>query len=156
MSHDHQDRVAERPGHMCAAYGCPMIGTSSASTQGTSEWWCFAHFGKDVGAYQRITVELNALAWLSDAVRDVRIIRAGTPESKAAMALLKHNFELNGRKDLLVRDDENRGQWLLRLETELGRMISDAVRPAPRQKPIVQAEDTGSFSRVGFDMPEPA
>lgn len=156
MSNTHEDRVAERPGHLCAAYGCPLLGTSSASTQGTSEWWCFAHFGANVGSYQAITSTLRTAEWLSSAVFDVRTMQPGSNESRAAMSRIRHDFELNGRRDLLIGDHERRGQWLVRLETELRALIAAAVTPPPRQAPIIPTVDSGTFGRVEFDLPEMA
>lgn len=158
MSHDHNDRVAERPSHLCAAYGCPLLGTSSASTQGTSEWWCFAHFGANVGSFQTITNVIREAEWLSQAIVDVRTMRPGTHESRAAMARIKHDLELQGRHDLLFQahghDHERRPQWLVRLETELRAVISAAVQPPPRQSAIVPTVDSSTFGRVEFDIPE--
>jgi hypothetical protein len=156
MSHDHNDRVAERATHLCAAYGCPLLGTSSSSTQGTSEWWCFAHFGANVGGFQTITSIIREVEWLSQAIVDVRTMRPGTHESRAAMARIKHDLELAGRHDLLLQDHERRPQWLVRLETEMRALISAVIQPPPRQSPIAQTVDSNTFGKVEFDLPEMA
>lgn len=152
MSHTHDDRVADRPGHLCAAYGCPLIGTSSSSTTGSTDWWCFAHFGADIGRAQTITSEINRLSWLAAAARDVRMHKPGTKDSKAAFALIEHELTQHQRTDLLWDRTESRIQWLSRLEGEVLRLLGEHIRPAPVQGEIA-AQSTGSFDRVSFDMP---
>lgn len=152
MSHDHNDRVAERPNHLCAAYGCPLHGSMSTSTQGTTDWYCFAHFGKDPGRTQGITAELRRLDWLANAVRDVRD-RDVNPNYGSAFQRIEHDFKLAQRKDLLWTSPESDAQWMVRLERELEQLLSGPVNvPAPRQKPLT-TQDTGTFNRVGFDLP---
>lgn len=154
MSHTHEDRVADRPGHLCAAYGCPLIGSMCTSTQGSTDWWCFAHFGADIGRYQSITSELNRLNWLACAARDVRMFdRIGTPESKAAFALIEHELELHKRPDLQWNRIERRYQWMERLEAALRTELIEVIKPIPRQETIVTEQSARSFERVGFDMP---
>lgn len=153
MSHSHDDRVAERPNHLCTAYGCPLLGSMSASTTGTSEWWCFAHFGKDVGQYQGITAELRRLEWLAKAITDVRT-RERNPNYGAAFQRLEHDFKLAQRKDLLWTSPETDEQWMIRLERELGVMLSGRTAPASIQRPLIPAtQDTGSFTRIAITMP---
>lgn len=153
MSHTHADRVAERPSHLCAAYGCPLIGTSTGSTSGSSEWWCFAHHGADVGRYQAITSELNRLSWLAAAARDVRFHKPGTDDSKAAFALIEHELEQHKRPDLKWNRFEKRDRWLERLEAEIRTQLADVIQPAPKQAPLGVEQPGSPFSRVAFDMP---
>jgi hypothetical protein len=151
MTHTHDDRVADRPSHLCAAYGCPLIGTSTASTIGGSEWWCFAHFGADVGRYQAITSELNRLRWLSAAARDVRFHdKSGTEASRAAFALIENELTQHQRPDLLWDRTEKRTRWLERLEAALKTELADVMHSVPKQ---VAGQPAGTFSRVEFDMP---
>jgi hypothetical protein len=155
MSHTHADRIADRPRHLCAAYGCPLTGTSSTSTSGSDEWWCFAHFGLDYGQVQAATTEVNRVPWLAAAaqdVRDVNRVKPGTPESKAAFALIEHELTLHGRKDLLLIQGESRRQWLNRLEGALLAIVRESVKPPPVQL-TVATENVNTFGRVGFDMP---
>lgn len=154
MSHSHDERIAQRPHHLCAAYGCPLHGTSSTHTTGTAEWWCFAHFRADVGSYQRITAELRRLDWLANAITDVRD-RDVNPNYGAAFQRIEHDLALAQRKDLLWTSPETDAQWMVRLERELEQLLRGDARPAPVQKPLI-TQDTGSFTRVGFDVPEPA
>jgi hypothetical protein len=114
---------------MCTAYGCPMLGTMSPSTGG-GDWFCFAHFGKDVGRFQRITSELHRVKWLIAAISDIRN-RAHT-NYYAALERIQHDFTLAQRKDLLmVPKSENDEQWLIRLERELVAMLAE---PPPQQQ----------------------
>lgn len=155
MTHSHEDRIAERPRHLCAAYGCPLTGTSATSTSGSDEWWCFAHFGLDYGQVQAATSEINRLAWLAAAARDVRDvtrIKPGTDESRAAFTLIAKELTLHGRKDLLLADGENRRQWLARLELALLSMVRESVKPAP-QFLMAAKQHESTFGKVGFDMP---
>lgn len=151
MTHTSDDRIAERPGHLCAAYGCPLLGSMSASIQGASEWWCFTHFGKDVGAYQRITAELRRLDWLANAITDVRN-RDVNPNYPAAFQRIEHDLVLAQRSDLLWTSPETDMQWMVRLERELEQLLRGDARPAPAQQPLI-AQDTGSFTRVTIEMP---
>lgn len=152
MSHTHEDRIADRPPHLCAAYGCPLIGTSTASTSGSSEWWCFAHFGADVGRFQSITTEINRLSWLACAARDVRMHKPGTEASRAAFALIEHELAMHQRKDLLWNRMETRMQWLLRLEASLLAMVQANLPAVAEQLPLPN-KNVGNFGKVEFDMP---
>lgn len=127
MTHAHSDRVAKRDHCMCAAYGCPLLGTMSGSTGGGT-WWCFAHFGKDVGRFQRITAELHRLKWLLKAISDIRT-REQHVDYNAAFQRIEHDFALAQRKDLVWTTPETIEQWLVRLERELLTMLSDAPEP---------------------------
>lgn len=165
MSHSHEDRVADRPPHMCSAYGCPLIGSMTSSTQGSTEWWCFAHFGASAGQFQAITSELRSLEWLSQAVHDVRFHdKPGTEASRRAFALIEHQLQLHKRPDLLWRrpsDDgtvpgEKRYRWLERLEAALKGALNDAgvLDPSSFQAKLpIGGGAPSTFTQVGFDMP---
>ncbi|MES2346272.1 MAG: hypothetical protein V4641_01755 [Pseudomonadota bacterium] len=117
-----------RPG-MCTAYGCPLLGTLSASTAG-GDWWCFAHHGKDVGRFQRITADLHRLKWLIQAISDVRT-REQHVDYPAAFQRIEHDFILAQRKDLLWTTPESVEEWLIRLERELTTMLAE---PPPQKQ----------------------
>ena len=125
----HPNRTASRPG-MCTAYGCPLLGTLSTSTGGTSAWWCFAHFGKDPGQLQRITGELHRVKRLLNAISDIRT-REQHQDYPAAFQRIEHDFTLAQRKDLLWTTPETVEQWLVRLERELAAMLAE---PPPQQQ----------------------
>lgn len=160
--HTHEDRVAERPAHMCAAYGCPLIGSMATSTTGTNEWWCFAHFGANVGRYQAITSEMNRLRWLAMAVHDVRFHdKPGTAESRAAFQLIERELTAHKRPDLLwKRPDadrpmgEKRYLWLERLENALRAELDDVLDPKSFEPSLpIGGGEPAAFEKVGFDMP---
>jgi len=134
MSHTKADRIAERPTHLCAAYGCKLLGTMSASTAG-GEWWCFAHFGKDIGRAQGITAEIRRLDWLSNAINDVRN-RDNHADYAAAFERISHDLVLAQRSDLRWTEGEDEAQWLARLETELAQLLAASFKPPPRQQPL--------------------
>ena len=163
MSHTHEDRVADRPQHLCAAYGCPLIGSMCSSTSGSTEWWCFAHFGANPGRFQAITSELHRLRWLAMAVHDVRFHdKPGTPESRAAFNLIESELQLHKRPDLLWQrpepgkpfTGEKRYRWLERLEAALETELGDVLDPSSYQASLPIGGGTpSSFDKVGFDMP---
>lgn len=137
MSHTHADRVPSRPG-MCAAWGCPLLGSMSTSTAGTSSWWCFAHFGRDVGRFQRITSELHRLKWLISAISDVRL-HDQHQDYNAAFERICHDFALAQRKDLVWTSPETAEQWLIRLERELTLMLAEPPAPVQEALPLAPA-----------------
>ncbi|HAV37438.1 MAG TPA: hypothetical protein DCX52_13980 [Massilia sp.] len=163
MTHTHEDRVADRPAHLCAAYGCPLIGSMCSSTSGSTEWWCFAHFGATPGQFQAITSEMHRLRWLAMAVHDVRYHdKPGTEASRAAFQLIERELKAHGREDLLwIRPDgqhqgEKRYRWLERLEAALKASLDGAgvLNPSSYQAALpIGGGDKSSFSKVGFDMP---
>lgn len=127
MTRTHADRVAKRDPCMCSAYGCPLLGTMSGSTGGGS-WWCFAHFGKDVGRFQRITSELHRVKWLLKAISDIRT-RDQHADYAAAFQRIEHDFTLAQRKDLLWTAPETVEEWLARLDRELLAMLAEPPEP---------------------------
>lgn len=151
MTHTHEDRVANRPAHLCAAYGCPLVGTSTSSTSGSDEWWCFAHYGLDYGQVQAATSEINRVSWLAEACNAVRRHAPNTPGSREAFALIQHELTLHQRKDLLPIANETRKAWLNRLEGTLLAMVREVAKPAVQL--LVGEKSAKSFGKVEFDMP---
>ena len=43
----------------CAAYGCPMSGTLSTSTNGSHSFYCHFHFGVDSSDWGNITLRIK-------------------------------------------------------------------------------------------------
>lgn len=121
----------------CTAYGCPLLGTLSASTAG-GNWWCFAHHGKDVGQFQRITSDLHRVKWLLKAISDVRT-RDQHADYPAAFQRIEHDFALAQRKDLLWTEGETVEQWLVRLEKELVTMLAEPPPPVQDALPLATA-----------------
>lgn len=162
MTHTHEDRIADRPAHLCAAYGCPLIGSMCSSTSGSTEWWCFAHFGATAGRFQMITNEMRRLQWLSMAVHDVRFHdKPGTQASRAAFATIERELTAHGRPDLLwIRPNEEqplgekRWRWLERLEAALKTELADVLNASNDQAALpIAGGSVGTFEKVGFDMP---
>lgn len=132
MSHNHDDRVADRPGYLCAAYGCPMIGTMSASTSG-GDFMCCLHFGKEPNELQAITVEINRNLWLAEAIRDIRC-SARNPGWRETYQKIINDLTVAGRDDLMPKHD-GLIAWMVRLETELLAQVK-AAAPASVQQPL--------------------
>lgn len=155
MTQTHEDRIAERQPHQCAAYGCPMEGSASLSTSGTGgEWWCMVHFGADACNYQAISAELNRLHWLVCIVRDIRQFGPRMPGSRKAFALIQTSLTLEKREDLKLLPDERRSHWLMRLEDDLRRLVQENVSlRMPTQQAFVTEQPADTFAKVGFDMP---
>jgi len=154
MSHTHDDRVAEHDPRYCAAYGCPMLGTMSTSTNGSSEWWCFAHFGKDAGMLQRLTVEINRREWLAKAITDIRT-GYWSPDWPTVFKAVQHDFAMEQRNDLRYGGsdkDTTVWRWVARLEAELQAMCNATFTKPPRQE---RMPDLG-LQRVQLDVPIPA
>lgn len=70
-----EDRTAERPHYLCAAYSCPLLGVMTESTRGGDDWLCFCHFGIEAGERDPITYELHRMEWLCSAITDLRTHR---------------------------------------------------------------------------------
>lgn len=163
MTHTHEDRIADRPQHLCAAYGCPLIGSMSSSTSGSTEWWCFAHFGVQGAQLQAITSELHSLEWLAQAVHDVRFHdKPGTEASRRAFQAIERALIGHGHPELLwQRPDgsqpgEKRYRWLERLEAALKTMLDQAgvLNPSSYQATLpIGGGAPSTFQQVGFDMP---
>lgn len=149
-----------KPSCYCAAHGCPLLGTMANSTNGASEWWCFIHFGKDVGRLQQITVEINRRAWLAKAITDLRMAY-GTDQWADTYKLAKHELAMQQRNDLQIRPEadaktwegrsESVGRWIQRLESELQSMCSATFTRPPKQARMAIDEP---LQRVQIPMPE--
>lgn len=104
----------------CKAWACPMLGTMSRSTSGTSEWFCFAHFAAEPDQWQAITAEMNRLRWLVDQTRTIRENALSNPLGwNAVEDAVNRELMLAQRKDLQRKNSESINQWLARLESVL-------------------------------------
>ncbi len=122
----------------CTAYGCPLLGAMSTSTQGGS-WLCFAHFGKDIGRWQRITSELHRLKWLLKAISDIRT-RDQHANYPAAFERICHDFALAQRNDLLWTAPETVEEWLIRIEKALAAMLAEPPPPVQEALQLATTE----------------
>lgn len=127
--HAHDDRVADRSPDLCAAYGCPLLGSASSSTTGGSDWWCALHFGKDAGQIQSITSSMNRHRWLSDAITTVRVNARPKHNWTASMERVLHDLQAAGRDDLRWDGRESAPAWVMRLELALMQLVASEVQP---------------------------
>jgi hypothetical protein len=137
-------------GH-CAAHGCPLLGGMSTSTTGGSEWWCFLHFGKNVGQLQAITAEINRRPWISKSITDLRRYYH-TEQWGNVYKFAQHELAMNQRFDLQRKQDEEVRAWVLRLEQAL-EAACGKVAPVAKQERIPEADP---MQRVHIAMPEEA
>jgi len=151
MSHTRDDRIADQDPRQCSAYGCPMPGSMSSSTNGASEWQCWMHFGQPMGRWQQITADLNRMQWLVTTLVKLRRdygSRLWPDTYREAVQAIK----AAQRSDLLIAKDERPSQWFMRLDAALREAC--APEPAPnRQKPVVCEQPADTFSKVGFELP---
>ena len=102
----------------CAANGCEMLGTNSSSATGSSEWWCFLHFGCKPGTAHAIAAELRRLSWLVKITQGVRA-RGDCRGWDKIEAAMNKEIALNQSSHLLRGDHESLPKWLARLEDTL-------------------------------------
>lgn len=136
----------------CVAHGCPMTGVQSTSTTGSSDWLCWIHFGKDAGQWQAITVELNRMQWLAEAVVAIRRYR-DRECWHTVYRNIKAEILLNQRSDLLNQKGEDAYPWAMRLEREL-RDICEGKAPIPLMQPVVDPGASDSWKKAQFAVPE--
>lgn len=83
---------------MCAANGCCLPGTMSASTQGTNDWLCRLHFGAPRSEHDAITARIHNRADLFKAA--FWLINRGTGEHLSSK--IKDRIRAMGRADLVT------------------------------------------------------
>jgi hypothetical protein len=154
----HPDRTADRPPHLCAAYGCPLLGTMNASTTGGADWFCFAHFGRDFGQRDRVTRELRQLDWLSNAVVDIRRRHLNRSDWPAQYQRICHDLQAQGRDDLRFTGSPHQRmdteRWVEKLEAELATQVRALVKPDQEQAALpTEFNPNANFARVEFEVP---
>jgi heme oxygenase len=120
------DRVPERPNHMCSEFSCPLLGVMSESTRG-GDWYCFAHVQKEASARQEITADLDRMEWLTTAVSELRMARGNT--FRLVRERIAHDLE--GNRALLEAFNKTS---FIALENE----ISHGLREAAQARRLVQ------------------
>lgn len=110
----------------CAAHNCPMLGSSTTSTSGTTEWYCFIHFGAEAKHWPHISAELNRLGWLVDIVRGLRKLTYTKVVPPGFMEDARKAIALCQRSDLQPRDTETIPGWMIRLEGVLAQSCKDS------------------------------
>lgn len=109
----------------CAARGCPMIGTNTRSTSGTTEWFCFIHFGARADQWYAISAELNRLQWLVGIVRGLRGLEHAKNWDELQLAA-RRAISLSQRGDMQMKESESTAAWMIRLETVLAQSCKDS------------------------------
>lgn len=150
--HTHEDRVAERSPCMCAAYGCPLLGSASSSTTGGTDWWCALHFGKDAGLIQQITSAMNRNRWLSDAITSIRTNARPKHDWRPQMARVQHDLQAAGREDLQWDGAESATKWVARLESALMQIVASEVSPVVVTQTGLLDPDT--WSKAQAQLPQ--
>lgn len=126
MAHTKQDRVAERDTELCAAYGCPMLGVMSRSTNGGG-FMCGVHF--DFPEHlQEATVEINRNVFIAYAIRDIRK-RSQDKDWANTFRQLQTELAQNNRSDLCYKKNEDVQAWQIRLENEIYQIVKSVVKP---------------------------
>jgi hypothetical protein len=113
----------------CAAHHCPLYGTSTRSTSGTTEWYCFIHFGAEARDWPHISAELNRLGWLVDIVRGLRKLAYTKVVPPGFMEEARKAIALCQRSDLQPRETETTVGWMIRLEGVLAQSCKDSIVP---------------------------
>lgn len=112
---------------MCAAHGCPLLGTL-----GGSPWYCFCHHGRPSGANDAITHCLRnseaAIVDLTLAIRRDSLTGKSDYTANAQRALREHprfdELKFDRKRDIGARS------WLLRL----GRHLLDETAEFGKQQ----------------------
>lgn len=128
-----EERTADRPSYLCAAYGCPMLGTMSDGTGG-GDFMCHVHYRKPPGLWQTITVEVNRNEWLARAIRDLRA-RSHNPAWRQTYERITQDLAAAGRTDLAQGRSSIDG-WMIRLEAELAAHVKAMLEQSHDQHPL--------------------
>lgn len=144
MTHTHEDRVADRDPSMCAAYGCPLLGTFTGSTSGANDWCCAFHANKQGGQLQQITMVINRHRWLAEAITMVRGMVPSNPNRAKILERLWNDFNVHDRAELYWDRVENVRQWTNRLEKALDELVAPELQQGEVPRISQPAETWGS------------
>jgi hypothetical protein len=134
-----------QPWGMCAAFGCPLLGTVGSEGQ----WYCCCHVHRPTALNSAITARLRGyLAPVVETTLDIRRCGASLHESAELYRVIQRRLIAAGRRDLLLGfngadcSPHRPGkpivkQWLARLEGVL----------------IAACAATGSSGRVSATVP---
>lgn len=143
---------------MCAAYGCPCVGTASTSGSGTTSWFCPHHLGAEATSWARITLELKRLEWLITVTRGIRAWY-GTERWDRVYRAIQRDIIGNQRSDLLFNreTDQNVHGWLRRLDSVVSHAARGAGQPQlPMGAQPVAMDKHDPMQRVQFAAPTTA
>jgi hypothetical protein len=104
-----------------------MLGTSSHSTNGAKEWFCYLHVAYPSEKWQNITFELKRLVWLVEILRSIRLYR-GTEHWPEMYVSYKPKIILNQRSDLVKNQSESLDAWISRLEHVLSNACTESFK----------------------------
>lgn len=136
-------------GCMCAAYGCPLVGTMTASTTGSQDWLCWLHFGRDAVHWQAITIELGRVRFIADALTHLRAAY-GTKHWPDAVRHARQALREHQRNDLTAAKDESARSWMGRIDRELQTIMLKAGEQ--RELPNVP-ETAPDWTSVDAEVP---
>lgn len=129
-----------RPWGMCAAYGCPLLGSLGSD----GRWYCFCHVNKPSSVNDAITQELRGdeLAPIVKSTLDIRKHHSSFYDAPDAYRMIQERLIRAGRSDLLLSDEIDTSShspgkpivkmWLMRLE----RALIDATKDLGQTKRI--------------------
>lgn len=127
--------VNEESHGMCRIPGCPLAGTVSGSTGGSSDWYCFIHYGRNAGQLRAIGERLDPFKWLAGVTIEIRA-GMGSKEWPEVYRRLKQEILRRQRPDLLNAKGESAYRWVVRLENHLhDQCTQDIRREPPKEKP---------------------
>lgn len=113
-----------RPG-MCAAYGCPLLGTVGED----GKWYCFCHVRKPHQLNDAITTAIKARQYLADCGLDIRRFY-GTDDWAGVYRGIQNSLTKHQRPELKRGKTEGVKAWLSRLEAAL---IADVAEIGKQQ-----------------------
>ncbi len=149
MTHTHEDRVAERDPCLCAAYGCPLMGTFSSSTSGGNDWCCAFHANKG-GQLQQITMVINQFRWLAEAITMVRGMVPGNPHRAKLLERIWHDFNVHDRPELYWNRVETVRQWVNRLDKALDDLVAPQLQ---KSEPPTLGQPAETWTSAGASLP---
>jgi hypothetical protein len=138
------DGMEGRPWGLCAAYGCPLLGSIGSD----GRWYCFCHVHKPSTLNDAISQELRGeLMPIVQSTLDIRAHHSSFHDAPNAYRMIQERLTRAGRKDLLLGNADcsphRPGQpmvkaWLMRLE----RVLIDATNELGKPKPLATTVPT--------------
>lgn len=124
--------VDSRPWGMCAAYGCPLLGTMGEEVGG--KWFCFCHVRRPHSLNDAITARLRKHEWLVNSTLDIRQFQ-GQEGWGSVLGGIEKLCRDHDRIDLMFGEADSSprrpgrpivNMWLQRLEGELITITAEA------------------------------
>lgn len=105
----------------CQAHGCPLAGTKTLSP-GDAKWWCRYHYGQDTANFGEVTSRIGRSMAMIGHLQ--RVKRAHSAHHANPPSWMTH---YTGNEAFSKREDENLGQYAMRLEIALRHFILDGL-----------------------------